>query len=84
MACNRGQQRSDENWIGTLDNFHRANGAGVVRVLLADSMGGSMILLSLTGVLLWTELNRPKTVGAVIFIASVASMLSIAFNTMFA
>jgi uncharacterized protein len=73
-----------ETWIDTIDNFHRANGAGVGWVLLADSIGGSMILLSLTGVLLWTELNRRKTVGAIILVASIAGMLLIGFKTMFA
>ncbi len=77
-------KRTDETWVGAIDNFHRANGAGVGWVLLADSIGGSMILLSITGVLLWTELNRRKTVGAIIFVASIAGMLLIGFKTMFA
>lgn len=77
-------KRTDETWVGTIDNFHRANGAGVGWVLLADSIGGSMILLSVTGILLWTELNRRKTIGAIIFVASMAGMIVIAFKTMFA
>lgn len=77
-------KRTDETWVGTIDNFHRANGAGVGWVLLADSIGGSMILLSVTGVLLWTELNRRKTIGAIIFLASITGMMIIAFKTMFA
>lgn len=77
-------KRTDETWVGALDNFHRANGAGVGWVLLADSIGGSMILLSLTGVLLWTELNRRKTVGAIIFLASTAAIAVIVMKTMFA
>lgn len=67
-----------------MDDFHRANGGGVVRVLLADSIGGSMILLCLTSLLLWTVLNRRKTVAVVIFIASSTGMLAIALKTMFA
>lgn len=77
-------KRTDETWVGTIDNFHRANGAGVGWVLLADSIGGSMILLSVTGILLWTELNRRKTIGAIIFVASMVGMIVIAFKTMFA
>lgn len=77
-------KRTDETWVGTIDNFHRANGANVGWVLLADSIGGSMILLSITGVLLWTELNRRKTIGAIIFVASIAGMIFIGFRTMFA
>jgi uncharacterized protein len=77
-------KRTDETWVGTIDNFHRANGAGIGWVLLADSIGGSMILLSVTGILLWTELNRRKTIGAIIFVTSIVGMIVIAFKTMFA
>ncbi|MFD0913927.1 hypothetical protein [Methylophilus luteus] len=73
-------KRSDESWLSALDDFRRANGAGVVRVWLAGSMG----LLPLTRVLLCTALNRRKTVRAMIFIAAMASMLAIDFKTMFA
>jgi hypothetical protein len=34
-----------------------------------------MILLSLTGVILWTELNRRRTIGAVIFMSSIAAVI---------
>jgi len=77
-------KRTDETWVGTIDNFHRANGAGIGWVLLADSIGGSMILLSLTGILLWTELNRKKTIGAIVFLTSITAAIIIAVNTMFA
>jgi uncharacterized protein len=43
----------------------------VAWVLFIDSFAGALILLSLTGVLLWTELNKRKTVGAVLVIASI-------------
>lgn len=75
-------KRTNESWIGILNNFHRANGAGIGWVLLADSIGGSLVLLSITGVLLWTELNRRKTIGALILGASVIGMFVIAVNTM--
>ncbi|MFD0913462.1 PepSY-associated TM helix domain-containing protein [Methylophilus luteus] len=77
-------KRTDETWVGAIDNFHRANGAGIGWVLLADSIGGSMILLSITGVLLWTELNRRKTIGAIVFVVSTIGLVIIAFKTMFA
>lgn len=75
-------KRTDETWVGTLNNFHRANGAGIGWVLLADSIGGSLVLLSITGLLLWTELNRRKTIGTLIFVSSVIAMYAIAANTM--
>jgi hypothetical protein len=52
-------KRSDESWLSALHDFRRANGAGVVRVLLAGSMG----LLPLTRVLLCTALKRRNSAG---------------------
>lgn len=77
-------KRTDETWVGTIDNFNRGNGANAGWVFLAHSIGGSMILLSITGVLLWTELNRRKMIGAIIFVAPIAGMIFICFKTMFA
>lgn len=76
-------KRTDETLISTLNNFHRASGAGVAWVLLADTIGGSMILLSLTGVLLWTELHKRKTLGVLIFVISLAALAAIAAKTVF-
>lgn len=75
-------KRTDETWLGILNNFHRANGAGIGWVLLADTIGGSLVLLSMTGILLWTELNRRKTIGALIFVTSIIAMFVIAAHTM--
>lgn len=63
-------QRRDQGLIGTIEGLHRAEGASAGWILVADSIGGSMILLALTGLLLWTELNRRKTIGAAIFVVS--------------
>jgi hypothetical protein len=45
-------------------------------VLLIDTLAGSIILLSLTGVLLWTELNKRRTVGLVLVGASIAAAVA--------
>jgi hypothetical protein len=58
--------------------LHRSQGAGIGWILLADSIAGSIVLLSITGVLLWTEMNRRKTAGAAIFIVSIMAMIVLA------
>jgi hypothetical protein len=68
-------ERRDQGLVATLEGLHRSTGAGVGWILLADSMAGSMILLSLSGVILWTELNRRRTIGAVIFMSSIAAVI---------
>jgi uncharacterized protein len=75
-------ERREQGLIGVLESLHRAQGAGVGWILLADSIGGAMILLSLTGVLLWTELNRRKTIGAAIFIASLVVATGVAIQSL--
>lgn len=63
-------------WLGVIENLHRADGVGMAWVLLSDTIAGSLVLLSLTGLLLWTELERKKLVGATVFAASVAAVLA--------
>jgi hypothetical protein len=70
--------RRDQGLIGTLMGLHRSQGAGIGWILLADSIAGSIVLLSITGVLLWTEMNRRKTAGAAIFIVSIMAMIVLA------
>lgn len=70
--------RNDHGWLTVLQNLHRSNGVGVAWVLLADSVAGALVLLSVTGVLLWTELNRRRTVGFAIFATSLVTFIVVA------
>ncbi len=70
-------RRTQSAFLATLNNLHRGVGMGIGWVLLMDTIAGSLILLSLTGVLLWTELNRRKTVGVVLVVGSVAAAFAI-------
>ncbi len=70
-------KRTQSAFFATLNNLHRGVGMGIGWVLLMDTIAGSLILLSLTGVLLWTELNRKKTVGVVLVVGSVAAACAI-------
>ncbi len=70
-------KRSENSFLATLTNLHKGVGMSVGWVLVIDTLAGSIILLSLTGVLLWTELNRRKTVGAVLVIGSIVAALCV-------
>jgi len=59
-------KRGSNNVFATLNNLHKGVGLGVGWVLLIDTLAGSILLLSLSGVALWTLTNRRRTVGAVI------------------
>jgi hypothetical protein len=66
-------KRSENSFLAMLTNLHKGVGLSVGWVLLIDTLAGSIILLSLTGVLLWTELNKRKTVGAVLVMGSIVA-----------
>jgi hypothetical protein len=67
-------KRSENNVFATMANLHKGVGMGVGWILLVDTLAGSIILLSLSGVVLWTLTNRKRTVG--IAIASVSLLLA--------
>lgn len=64
-------KRTGNSLLATLTNLHKGVGMSIGWVLFIDTFAGALILLSLTGVLLWTELNKRKTVGAVLLIGSI-------------
>ncbi|MFX1673855.1 PepSY-associated TM helix domain-containing protein [Paraburkholderia sp. A2WS-5] len=63
-------------FLATLTNLHKGVGMSMGWVLLMDTIAGSLILLSLTGVLLWTELNRRRITGVALVAGSVAAALA--------
>ncbi|MFD1558770.1 PepSY-associated TM helix domain-containing protein [Paraburkholderia silviterrae] len=73
-------RRTQSAFLATLSNLHRGVGMGIGWVLLMDTIAGSLILLSLTGVLLWTELNRRRTTGVVLVAGSVAAALALGLH----
>lgn len=66
-------KRTENSLLGTMNNLHKGVGLSVGWVLFIDTIAGSLILLSLTGVLLWTELNRRRTVGVLLVLGSIAA-----------
>lgn len=60
----------DPNLIATLTRLHQAIGVSPLWVLLADSIAGSMILLALSGLVLWTRLDRRRLTGLALALAS--------------
>lgn len=53
----------DATPIGTLTRLHMAIGVGAFWVLLSDTIAGSLILLSITGLLLWTQLHTVRSIA---------------------
>jgi len=51
----------DATLIGTLTRLHMSVGVNAFWVVLADTIAGSLVLLSITGLLLWTQLHTLRT-----------------------
>lgn len=63
----------DATPIGTLMRLHTSVGVNAFWVVLADTIAGSLILLSITGLLLWTQLH---TVRSIAVMTSVGALLA--------
>ncbi len=60
-------RRTDNGVVATLTNLHKGTGMPVAWILLVDTLAGSLILPSLSGLALWMLTRRRRTVGFVIF-----------------
>ena len=63
--------------IATMTNMHKGTGMSIPWILLIDTWAGSMIFLSLSGVILWVQTNRRRAVGVAIFSVSLTLVLGI-------
>lgn len=63
----------DATPIGSLTRLHMAIGVSAFWILLSDTIAGSLILLSITGLLLWTQLH---TVRSIAVMTSIAALLA--------
>lgn len=68
-------KRSENNFWAVLNNLHKGTGASTGWILLADTLAGSIILLSITGLILWTKLNAKRMVGAALGFGSFALLV---------
>jgi hypothetical protein len=75
-------KRSETNAFGLLSNLHKGTGMSVGWILLVDTLAGSIILLSITGVLLWSMTTRKRLVGAAIAGSALALVLGVASASM--
>lgn len=63
--------------IATLNNLHKGTGMPVAWILLVDTLAGSIIFLSISGVALWMLTHRRRRVGLAIFGVSVVATLGL-------
>jgi hypothetical protein len=57
-------RQMEANLFAFLTRLHMGSGLGVGWILLADTFAGGIIVLALTGILLWTRLHGPRLAAA--------------------
>lgn len=68
-------RRIDAGFLASLRNLHLGSGAGTVWILLVDSLAGSIITLSITGVVLWCLTHKRRATGYLLLAGSSLLML---------
>ena len=69
---------TSNGFVATLTNLHKGTSMPIPWILLIDTLAGSLIFLSISGVVLWWETNRRRGVGLTIFGLSVAATVGLA------
>ncbi|HEY1130991.1 MAG TPA: PepSY-associated TM helix domain-containing protein [Roseateles sp.] len=72
-------RRTENGVVATLANVHKGVGMQVPWILLVDTLAGSMILLSLSGLSLWMLTRRTRTLGLAFLGLSIATAAGLAF-----
>jgi hypothetical protein len=72
----------DNGLMGTLTNLHKGTGMTVPWILLVDTLAGSLILLSLSGLTLWALTHRKRVVGGAIFGTALAVTAGLAISSL--
>ena len=67
----------DNGFAATLSNLHKGTGMSVFWILLVDTLAGSIIFLSVSGVALWMLTNRRRIPGVMVVGTSVALTLAL-------
>lgn len=75
-------KRQDANIFAFLTRLHKGVGLGVGWVLLADTLAGGLVFLSLTGLLLWTKLHGSRLSMAGLGLTSLGLAVFVVLNSL--
>ena len=57
-------EQKEANAWATLANFHKGSGMSNAWILLTDTLAGGILVLAVTGTLLWSRLHGPRLMAA--------------------
>jgi len=75
-------RRTDAGIVATMTNLHKGVGLPVAWILLVDTLAGSMIVLSVSGLALWLLTRRRRTLGLAILATALAATAGLAIASL--
>lgn len=75
-------KRQDPNVFALVNRLHTGTGVNAAWVLLVDTLAGGLIVLALSGILLWSRLHGTRLTAAGIGLTSLASLIVLAWQVM--
>ncbi|MCV2365895.1 PepSY-associated TM helix domain-containing protein [Paucibacter sp. DJ1R-11] len=73
-------RRTENGLLATLTQLHKGSGMTAPWILLVDTLAGSIMLLSLSGVALWMLTHRRRAVGLAILGSALSLTLALALS----
>lgn len=77
-----GVATTHNGFVATLTNMHKGGGMPMPWILLVDTLAGSLIFLSMSGVALWVLTHRRRRVGLAVFGVSLLAVLALALSAL--
>jgi hypothetical protein len=71
-------EQKDADFLQAMKRLHKGDGGQLGWILLSDAFAGSLIFLTLSGVLLWTRLSGPKLLAAGLGLGGLAALVLMA------
>ncbi|MDE2367201.1 MAG: PepSY-associated TM helix domain-containing protein, partial [Betaproteobacteria bacterium] len=75
-------EQKEANAWATLANFHKGSGMSNVWILLTDTLAGGLLVLAITGTLLWSRLHGPRLLAAGLMGTTLTTALVLMLTTL--
>jgi hypothetical protein len=74
-------EQKEANLWATLASFHKGSGMSNAWILLTDTLAGALLVLAITGTLLWSRLHGPRLLAAGLIGTTLTGVLVLSLNS---
>lgn len=74
-------EQKEANVWATLVSFHKGSGMSNAWILLTDTLAGALLVLAITGTLLWSRLHGPRLLAAGLIGTTLTGVLVLSLNS---